>query len=81
MKINKQLFVLVTAGMVLVTHTAVAEKQAVTGAGANSCGKFIAEDDWLMRTFFFTWAQGYLTGFKCSYSAPSMHSCTRVDLN
>ena len=67
MNINKQLLVLVTAGMVLAMHTDVGAKLAVAGAGAASCGKFIAVNDESSRRLFFMWAQGFLTGLNMQH--------------
>ena len=58
---------IIAAGMLMATHTVVEAQKVIVGAGAFSCGKFIAGDDWSSRAVFFAWAQGYLSGLNVKY--------------
>ena len=65
MKIKIRYLAVIAAGSLLVSNIAASsEMQALAGIGAFSCGKFIAdtEDSEMMRSLYFFWAQGFLSG-------------------
>ena len=70
MKIKIRYLAAIAAGLLMVSNIAASkETLALVGAGANSCGKFIAEteDSELMRNLYFFWAQGFLSGLNFKY--------------
>lgn len=68
MNINKQLLVLVMAGMVLATHTVVAaDNAACTGYCGTSCGKIVSSSQNTQK--YFIWALGYLSGLNTGFES------------
>ena len=62
--------VAIAAGMLMAPVIAAADEVlAVAGAGASSCGKFIADTEGTetMSLIYFSWAQGFLTGLNAKY--------------
>ena len=56
----------IAASILMATNTVAVAVEPIVGAGAMSCGKLIAVDE-RDRGYFFTWAQGYLTGLNVKY--------------
>ena len=61
----------IAVGMLMVTNPATPDERQLimAGAGAHSCGKFIAnmELDEIFHDLYFFWAQGFLSGLNFKY--------------
>ena len=71
MNIKMRYLIVIAVGMFMVTNPAAPDERPtiIVGAGAASCGKFIAgtEGDDKFRAAYFFWAQGFLSGLNYKY--------------
>ena len=68
MNMKMRYLTIIAVGVLMTANTAVSDD--VAGAGGRSCGKFLADSETgreILGAFYFSWAQGYLTGLNTKY--------------